>query len=639
MTDSKAPNSAFNARDLDAKEISDRFIVSPEFDSLLDGANCVLEGPRGSGKTTLLRMLTPEVFTRWSTANEQRSIPFIGIFVPADVRWAKQLELRLERAHPEVRTVVEQAAFSVAVNLALINTIEQCSRLESTYGTSHPDLTFAVDRKTEGSIAKSCARLWQIDIDLPSFNATKFALRERLQKFGQLALTLGPDDQVSELVRQHLYMGNTWLENIVPAIETINEIIGRPNQLWAVLLDELEIIPEGLLKTIVQAFRSTSSRIRFKMALSPSGSQLIATGEDGAPTPGNDYRDIPLWYSDPKEARLFSERLLTSALIESGCLGHDEDLRIALTVRNGSSDLQDIDDTDDIEGETDQLMLGLDDDDAKLSDSADRYRAGIFTSLYNKDESFKALLDEKNIDPANPPYKDGLEYGTFVRKISPIVLFRDREIDKYTIKGGVTKKGARRGLGPYTGFQRLLDLAEGNPRWILTLADELTRASRGKGLPISSPGVQTTAVSNFSQTYIAKLKVYPVSSTQMSAYDFVSLLGSHLRRSLYEGQFTSDPSLSFEIDDWSFSRYGKYIRLCVDLGGLIIMRKEPTAGLASGSEGQSLLGNRVRICYRLAPEFRLPLKAIKEQRMSTALKLGQQKETPQGLPVQEQLSL
>lgn len=87
----------FNARDLAPVEVASNFLAPPVFERLLSKVHSVLEGPRGSGKTTLLRMLTPEAFSLWRKVEPGHDIAFIGVFVPADIRWAKQLTVRTDR--------------------------------------------------------------------------------------------------------------------------------------------------------------------------------------------------------------------------------------------------------------------------------------------------------------------------------------------------------------------------------------------------------------------------------------------------------------------------------------------------------------------------------------------------------------
>ena len=169
-------------------------------------------------------------------------------------------------------------------------------------------------------------------------------------------------------------------------------------------------------------------------------------------------------------------------------------------------------------------------------------------------------------------------------------------------------------------------MAEGNPRWILTLA-EATKAKVSENHGASySRGVQARAVDEFVRQFVAKLMVYPTSATGVrngwTPYHFISTLARKLEDALYGGPFTTDPSLSFKIDQMSMNHFGEYIRVAIDLGALVIMRGEAVAPLSSAADGQSLVGRRVRISYRLTPEFRLPMKSTKEQNMSAALKAG-----------------
>jgi hypothetical protein len=603
----------FNARDLSPQEVATSFVISPHFLRLISNAHCVLEGPRGSGKTTLLRMLTPETFAVWSAANPNYTMPFIGVFVPADVRWAKQLTSRLAHVpDPLARTAIQEAFFSVAVSLSFADAIERCGRLWNQYGTQHPETFFQLERETESSIVDALAGLWRITVGVKSFNGLRLALRHRQSELGTLALILAAGESLGKLAVDHPYLGNGWLQNIVSAIETVNELLDRPEQRWAVLLDELEIIPSELLKVVVMALRSTIPNLRLKLALSPAGSDLIANIDPAAPTPGNDYRPIPLWYKDRADARKFSEALFHHALVRMRAISPDQSLGSVL----GSSVA-----TDD-SGDSNQ--------DAKLAiespSHVHRERVTAFVSLYEKDESFRKILDDKGILPANVPTQDSAEYGTFVRKITQLVIFRDREIEKFDPETSrCRRKGGPRGYGPYTGYPNLVDLTEGNPRWILTLAEAL-KARGAEGDTIGARGVQTAAVEEFVRQFVSKLKVYPTRGAgpgqRWTPFDFIQELGKHLEDVLYGGTFSSDPSLSFRIDRRAWDQYHDYIKVCVDLGALVLMRGEASASLESGGDGASLLDARVRISYRLAPQFRLPLKSTKDGAMSTALKGG-----------------
>ncbi|MGJ7902132.1 ORC-CDC6 family AAA ATPase [Lysobacter sp. 1R34A] len=611
----------FNARDLRSQDVAGRFVVPAAFANLLEDYHCVLEGPRGSGKTTLLRMLTPEAFAIWRESEAGNSLNFIGVFVPADVRWAKQLETKLDGVdNAALRKNLMEAAFSVATSLALLQTLESCAAGYPRFGERHPNIFFPIDRDREVLVVKALAAIWNIKVDVPSFFGLKLALRVRQHHIGALSFSFANEKVKSNLSAEDAFVSSSWLENIVTAVETINEVVGRHDQRWAILLDELEIVPQEILETIVQAFRSTSPLIKLKLALSPTGTDLISNGDSAAPTPNNDYRPVQLWYERREDARAFSERLFHEALKRFGVLGDQDDL-MSIFGPN--------------------LIGGSEDDepeeDLSISLAAKRERIEAFKSLYKKDESFKRILDKKGIDPTSPPISDSSPNGTFVRKITPLVCLRDREIESFTDEKGVRKKGGRRGQDAYLGYPNLIDLAEGNPRWVLTMADLLYSTSKQRGQSISAQGVHSIVISDFVDQFISKLMVYPTGKISIgknwTLMRFVNALGKCLAESLYGQDFNSDPAMSFYIDKRALGQYAEYIRLCIDLGVLVIIRAGSVAPLAGATGGNSLEDARVRISYRLAPEFRLPLRSTKERSISGALKGGGLLESEQSLLV------
>jgi len=623
---------AFNARDLNGRQVAASFIAPAQFELLLSDTHCVLEGPRGSGKTTLLKMLTPEAFSIWQACNPDKKVSFIGIFVPADVRWAQQLSQRLQGLEPPAREGISQAVFSVGIALALIDTIEQCSQLRCEERL--PKLCFALSRAQESEIARTLSTLWRLETGVASFAGLKLALRLRQHSLGTLALELSAGRPFLDVLKNHAYIGSSWLDNIVTALQTLNELLERPDQRWAMLLDELEIIPSDLLKTIVRAFRSTSDILRLKISLSPAGTDLIATGEQGAPTPNNDYRPIALWYEKREEARKFAEHLLHKRLASLGILTPDiTDLASVL----GSSSA-----VGDPEDESDSTTS------ARGTISPTIARA--FQRLYAKDASFRSTLDTKQIDVNKLPAKDSDTHGPFVRKIAPLVVFREREIEQFD-EGNkkARRKGGPRSAKPYCNYPNLLDLAEGNPRWILTLADSLYAKTRSTDARLDSIGAQTYVVDTFVAQFVSMLRVYPMRTTSPSQpwapYRFLEILGGALQASLYDGPFSSDPSLSFKIDEVAWSQFKDYIRVCIDLGALVIIRSNAPAPFNASETSGSLVNARVRISYRLAPEFRLPLKHTKEMNMSGPLKSsqlleGKSSEVPDTLvPASERLPL
>lgn len=596
--------SVFNARDLKSTEVAGGFIAPAAFQMLLSDSHCVLEGPRGSGKTTLLRMLTPESYAPWAVEQDASSIEFIGVFVPADVRWAKQLEARVLGLDQSIKKYMMEAAFSVATGLAIIAAIESCTRGRSQYGSRFPKVFFELLRAQEAEIVKSLSELWSLDVGVPSFSGLKASLRSRQHDIGFLVALVQSGRAWRDVIEGNRFLSSPWLDNLVSGLQSINEILERREQRWAILLDELEIVPPEILESVVQALRSTDPSIKFKLAISPTGSDLMFGGGSAAPSQENDYRAIPLWYEKRKDAREFSEKLFSRALL--GCDADGVELKKVL----GASKLQSDDDDYDSSVES--------------SDSAKRVRIESFISLYAKDDSFKHDLDRRKIDPANPPLSDESKIGTYVRKITPLALLRDKEIKSF--KNGVAiRRGGRRSGEAYFGYPNLLDLTEGNPRWILTLADLLKAKGSTSGSNLKSQGVQASVLGDYTKQFVSKLTVYPTggapNAQSWTLMKFVDVLGEELGSSLYKREFSADPALSFKLDDKALAQFGGYIKLCIDLGALVIVRGG-AAPLSEAGGAPSLSGARVRISYRLAPRYQLPLRSTKERSISGALRSG-----------------
>jgi len=371
-----------------------------------------------------------------------------------------------------------------------------------------------------------------------------------------------------------------------------------------------------LLQTIVDALRSTSNKLRFKLALSPTGSDLIPHDQPGSSSHFEDYRPVRLWYERKNDARDFASRLFASSL--SRMLGESV-TEADLSQRLGPSWTRSIDESE----QEDQNSKTI----AQYSSQMQRLRSSAFKTLYDHDESFRQLLNEKRIDPNNPPDRDATPEGTLVRKITQLVLHRAQELKSYTFTAGARQRGGARNLRAYLGFPNLIDLTEGNPRWVITLAESVVAEHRSKNLPIATQSVQSNAVRDFVDQMVAKLTVYPTKSSSPSRrwtpYDFVKALGTSISSQLFEGPFKTDPAMSFIIDQAAVDQFGEYIRTAIDLGALVIMRRGGVAPLASAESAQTLVGSRVRLTYRLAPQFRLPLLYLKERSLSAALKAGE----------------
>ncbi|SDA96107.1 hypothetical protein SAMN03159443_05618 [Pseudomonas sp. NFACC15-1] len=595
-------NETFNARHLTAAQVAEVFIPPPQFDQLLDNSHCLLVGARGSGKTTLLKMLQVQALKKWKELNgsDHRTVDFIGIFVPADIRWAKQLASKLDGIDSRSeRSMLCEAAFTGSVCISFLDTLEQAIALGEIRSKNLDGNT--ISRRTEAELVKALAKIWGVAVEIPSFRALKHELRSCQTLLPRIAINLRGAHSLDALIFENRFLGVSWLDALGNAVETVNDIFACSSQKWALLVDELEIIPEELLHLITAPLRSTFGSLLFKYSISPTGTktELLSKLEASDPTPGNDFKVIRLWHTDREQIRVFSNKLLKASLVSRRLVDSTQSIEDAL-----------------------EWSKSAEDDAAEGKLSLDQKRQQ-FSELSKKDSSFKEFLEKKGIAISRLSTSDDAENGPLVRKISPLVYFRNHVLKSWTSKGVIRRSKISK--QPYYGFPNLLDLTEGNPRWILNLADTLAAEVKNKASNIRQPGVQNAAIESFAKRFMSMLKVYPVGSAaskNVTIFNFIEDLATHLNNKIYESAFTADPSLSFVVDKEAAAEYGELIETCIHLGALVIIDPSSSDDSSLLLGGRALHDRKVRICYRLAPLFFLPLRANKQVRLSSALKAG-----------------
>lgn len=605
---------SFNARQLSPIDVARDFVAPSQFYQLLGLNHCVLIGPRGSGKTTLLKMLQPDSSLAYSKNTREPDSPkvdFIGVFVPADVRWAKQLSAHVAGIEcEETKKWLYELAFGTSAFLALLDTIETCIDISKNSDSNHEKFRLILERQNEVTLALRLAELWSTPINVPSLSELKHKLRMRQTRFPTWASQLKNGLSLHQLSMEDPYLALGWLDGIVTAIETVNEFIGKQSQRWALLLDELEIVPASLLQSIVSCLRSTSSQLIFKLALSPSASGIFSRIQEDEPTQGNDFKILNLWYNERDDLRSFATRLLCQALKHRGLDITD----LTLPLKLGKSSIFEEDSGDD----------SVDFSDVKISEGnlSKEKRQALFLELAKKDESFVDFLKKAEIDVANLNLSDKKKQGPLIRKITPLVQFRNRAIKSWKKDKTVLRSG-KIAHEPYFGFPNILDITEGNPRWILNLADLLDGERLTKNLHIFSQSVQSAAITAMHKRFAAMLKIYPIHANKKDGittlYEFLDTLAGSIRKRLYFDAFSPDPAQSFEIDSSAAREYGIFLETAIHLGALVIMNPESPKRLLDSPESIGLIGSRVRLCYRLAPEFFLPLRSTSQTRISSAM--------------------
>lgn len=502
-------NDTFNARHLSPEEVASDFIPTNDFVKILDNENTLILGPRGSGKTTLLKMLQVRALNNWPDNICQKKADFIGIAVPADVRWAKQLIAHTNLVKDtEIINIFQQTALSLMIGISLVDTLEY---LIHSSGHSFGAFKRLNDnREMEQVLVKRLAEIFRIHIDIYSLAALKHSFRINQGNLARATLEASKCPTINDVLSKYNFIGNGWLETFIQATETINDFLENKYQKWALLIDELEIIPLSLQAIILAALRSTSQNVILKVAHSPSGfHDALSSGDLTAPSVGNDYKTILLWFSDRKQLRDFAGQLLTSVLKKKNILDENKSL------------VDFFGDSFDWEGEVK--------DDSTFDSAKTKKLADIFVELERKDKYFKKYLLLKGINSYNLDISDKSNMGPTIRKIAPLATFRNYFIQTTTPE---VKMRSRSGFVPYHGIPSLLDLTEGNPRWVLTLADDLISEYLTR---TSIDAVQNNAIESYIKRFTSLLKVYPVGEEyDISLFDFLNDLGLSLHHRLYK---------------------------------------------------------------------------------------------------------
>ncbi len=119
---------SFNARFLEPKEVAETFVPSDHFYRIAEKNHCLVIGPRGSGKTTLLTMLQRQALDGLEARKDTFAFPnvdFLGVFIPTDVSWSKQLEsLGFHKLPLDFQALFADAAFTTHVLRRLVQAME-----------------------------------------------------------------------------------------------------------------------------------------------------------------------------------------------------------------------------------------------------------------------------------------------------------------------------------------------------------------------------------------------------------------------------------------------------------------------------------------------------------------------------------
>lgn len=578
---------SFNAKYLDPIKLSETFVPSIDFERVAKNAPVLIVGARGSGKTTLLKMLGNEVLPLWkhTEAEKYRSkINLEGVYVPADSVWAERIRImKSSGISEEVSEHFARITFSTHVYIYTIEALERAFETKVNSNSKYGQEIFNSFTQSISDIAEYL----KVKIDLNSLSRIKHALRNRMRFLGEYAKTksilgsLTQEELISDIGGMDTDLDFT-LESIFDAFDSIFKLRGMR---WVVLLDEFEVAPESLQKEIITKLRSSSKKHIYKLALVPCGKHLESEFLASAK---NDYDVLPLWRRSFEQNKEFCK-----GIIESRFGLHDPESIF------GASDYV----------ESKRI------DNSKIRTP--------FKRLYDVDSSFKSYIDTKglNLDSIfdNDLFHSSNSRDNELRKIVPNVIFRELFKDN---KGKTKRKESIPEF--YSGWNAIVKISEGNPRWIISTISSLLEESHNKNEPIPIRK-QAKSISNTTNAFKSMIATTALSdnmgySTNIPVIELIDKLADFIRKQYIDNEFKADPSSTFIIDDKVDDDVINSLRIALNHGAIVSIGDQSSVDIW---KYRDLKGERFRLSYLFSPVYKIPMRQEKKVSLSSVLNMSE----------------
>ena len=586
----------FNAKALTPEEVAKTFVPPTRaFERIINKNNCIVIGPRGSGKTTLFKMLTREALATWSSSvleGYSAGIRFHSVFVAADRAWGAQLAAADAGSRAQLGATRGEAAFVIHTIIALISSMREM-RDRQTLPLALSDLNITLPPSAESELAALICATLDITAPVTSLLGVELGLRSALMRL----------DPRAGLENWPSWADMNRLGHTISAIITAFDGIVKPKtRNWVFLFDELEIAPHAIKKMLISNLRGFDHRISLKLALVPFMNDLRNIEEFKSLQPGNDFEMVSLTYPHKQDAGDFS---LDFALSLLSSFGID---RATIPALFGASIFQ--------VGRTRMSAYVR----TKSTDPVEI----LFQKLASKDDSFKDYLQRRGVGRRGQTLTEE-ERAAHIRKVLPSVVARDFYLREFRhLKNGrsAVSLRPRKTNALYTGFPSILELAEGNPRLLLSLLVPMLREFaivRESNAKAAIPGdVQGRAIVRAQQTFIALIKTlppsWPAADNPRGLLPFIDQIGRALENRLYRQPFEADYIGSFSLPSHAPETLETAVGDALNAGAIISLSDSPADNTLT-----SLRGRVFRLSYLLAPRFRLPLTTGQDISLSSIL--------------------
>lgn len=608
---------AFNAKAMSYEQVARSFVSSTKFSELAGQWNALLVGPRGSGKTTLLRILSLEGMRAWpgAEADEFREeLNYTGIYVPADIAWSEMITALGRSMDSKSFHIIAESAFLTNVMMAAVTTMQVRVQKSKAFDLQREYRKVEISSPKLEEVAKEIASLWKLELRSASLLSLQNSLAERLLHIGQQTNLFSRRDRVSdeEILERMPYVGLPLVQCINQAVSAFDRAADENDGVWALLLDEFEVAPHHLQKVVLSALRAGNTKLLFKVALAPCGPHtLVSLATPTPPTAKDDFRQVDLWYPDKGEAENFCARVFSSRTKKIPRL----------------SGLK----PEEVFGKSAYAIVDEDGHGAITSSYSQRSEHWVkeFAALREKDSSFSDFLHRKKISLNELDSSDASPTGTLIRKISPIVAFRN------AYRGSVEgkKRGRKAFNSAYSGWSALAAMSEGNPRWLIGLLTGIFAKIEGnEKLPIKIPAQHNHATdtawifANVLRT--AAIRQYDQIQTSKPIFELLTRIGNYFSARLITDDFKEDPPLSFTVDDDIDEDIENCLRIAINHGAIVCYQSPDDIGGFS-----SLKGKRFRLSYLLSPCFKIPVRKSKAVSLGKILK--NEIESPIGIDLTE----
>lgn len=589
---------SYNARHLEPIEVAKTFVPSKKFWTLLEPNNSLLIGPRGSGKTTLLKMLQPVALINWQHEHAKSTLSQIelyGVFIPTDLNWKEEITVAVEALKLEERDTLIEALFVANIQLAFISTLQQLLEINELSASSGK--LIGITRVQETEIVKQLIKVWLISSDgvpSPSFRALRRALRTRINSLSSFRPNFPDKDLAVSRVHEALRASQFDFENTVLQATGIVEDVTEVKRRWALSFDEVELAPDFIQTSLFKRLRSPSSSLVYKLAVAPFVPAADMLNEVSMPGVSNDWTPIPLWYVDQNEAQRFCEDLW-----------HQIYRDIAPSIPSPSLLFGQSDISEQSDSSLTKPLPGFKNE-SKYAEGGVWQKA--FEELYRKDSTFRTFIDRKEIDIKRLNSSVLKKRHSEIRKIAPLVYFRNRFVKSFDSTGRAKLNTTRVQEEIYSGWETICAVCEGNPRWfkgiVGVLLLEWTTQNRTIGKSIQA--VELQKASNRFRALVSACPIGESSAGKDSPLGPLQLtdeIAKFQKDILLQKSFTADPALSVELDERASDELVQLVSVCLNIGALISI--DPEVGATSLS---SLKGRRFRLSYLLAPSYVLPLR-------------------------------